>query len=280
MRKDHLERMAVSLCLIAGATGCSSLKYTAGAANYELRSSESPQVSPSFRGSAITHTITAMDTTGAVCASLTNWAEESTAREEALEGAEDYQNTITYSYTVHTAEEFASEIRCGGYFRHGQGSKTFDYDPGRNLAFAKGEYAADSISSNEAGLILDMPNRIAEGLYISPTFILGVGFIDIESADPEVPTRSENFGEFDFGAKVDFLPGYLYGFGVHGQALFNLANMSFNLGASAGYTLAFSDSFAIEAGVGFDHRDVAWPANGYEMRTNELNAFGRVSVLW
>ncbi len=281
MRRQWCRRVIASTCLLAGMTGCSSFKYTAGAADFELRNSETPRASRSFTGSMTTHTVTAMDTTGTVCASIANFGEESTALYDALDEASPYQDTVTYSYRVHTAEEYGAGIRCGGYFRHGAGSRTFGYEPGRDLAFAAGEYEAESVSSNEAGLIIDLPNRFGDGLYLSPMIVVGVGFVDIVSSDPDVPTRSENFGEFDFGARVDYLPGYLYGFGVHGKALLNLANFSFNLGASAGYTLALSEAFVIEAGVGFDHRDVAWPADGgYEMRTNEINAFGRVSLLW
>lgn len=269
-------RFGFLLIAFCATTGCTSLKYTYSFGTSKMQHTENPERFQQLKFDHQTHEISGMDSSGVVCASIVTGGNAAEARDEAIDDAMPYQNSITYTYRVAQAREFQG-LRCGGYFRWTASSQGVEFSPGNDIRFSYGEYDSEN-SMWEAGFVVDYGAELFEGAYIVPFFQLGVGEWSIDMPEgANAPDRSEAFGDASVGARLEFAPPWLLGLGVAPYAYFNIAGFSLNYGAEASFTVAPHEDFVIQAGALFEEREQWFEV---DLITREFGIFGRVAYLW
>lgn len=264
--------------------GCTSVQYSRTWGTYKVQDEERPKTDPQIRFDTTTHMVSTWDTSGVFCASLFTNLDAAAARKEAIDDAEPFQDTITYNYRVHSAQEYAG-MRCGTYFRWTDTGEGFDYAVPIDLAYPSGSYGSTN-SFAEGGLVLEEGMAVDAGVAFSVMARLGLAGFEVvldeaEKADLNGLSFSSTFLEFSLGLRFDFAPPILFGLGVHPFYYFNFVSLASAYGADLGYTFAFSDSFAIEAGGRFEEREfLDWQASKNQLLAREWSGYGRLAYLW
>lgn len=280
----HDIRFMMLITSLALATGCTSLQYSYTSGTYKVQDEENPRTEPQARFEATTHMISGWDTSGAFCASLFTNLDAATARQDAIEDAEPYQDSVTYNYRIHSAREYAS-LRCGAYLRWTASGDSFDYAVPVELTYPSKTYKSKN-SFAEGGLVLEQGMPIDAGIAASVTSRLGLAGFGIETVEEEqIGSRGlgmeSTFIEFSIGLRLDIAPPILFGLGVHPFYYFNFVSLASAYGADVGYTLALSKDFAIQAGARYEEREfLDWQASHNQLLAREFSGFGRLAYLW